>query len=81
MSFNNMKKPLQKLLITLVGGSLLIFSIIFIALPGTILLLLISLTILALEYQWARCHVKKAQRMLSKSAKGLDNFILKCRRK
>lgn len=76
-----MRKYLQKILITLFGGSLLIFSIIFIALPGTIFLLLIALTILALEYQWAKHHVKKAQRMLSKSAKGLDDFILKCRRK
>lgn len=76
-----MKQSLRKTLITLIGGALLIFSIIFIALPGTILLLLIALTILALEYQWARRHVKTAQRMLSKSAKGLDNFIIKCRRK
>ena len=72
---------LRKTAITLIGGSLLILGIIFIALPGTVLIILLGLTILALEYPWAKHHVKTVQRALSKGAKSLDVFIAKCRKK
>lgn len=72
---------LRKTIITVIGSVLLLFGIIFIALPGTILIVLLGLTILALEYSWARKHVKTAQSALSKGAKNLDQFIAKCRKK
>ncbi len=72
---------LRKTIITLVGGGLLAFGLIFILLPGTVIILPIALAILALEYDWARRYVKVAQRMLTKSAKKMDEFIAKCRRK
>ncbi|MCG7533274.1 PGPGW domain-containing protein [Psychrobium sp. MM17-31] len=72
---------LRKTLITLVGGGLLAFGLIFILLPGTVLILPIALAILALEYDWARRWVKVAQKMLTKSAKKMDDFVAKCRRK
>jgi len=72
---------LRKTIITIIGSVLLLFGIIFIALPGTILIVLLGLTILALEYSWARKNVKTAQSALSKGAKSLDKFIAKCRKK
>jgi len=72
---------LRKTLITIIGGVFLLFGIVFIALPGTILILLLGLTILALEYSWAKRYVKTTQKAFSKGAKGLDQFIAKCRKK
>ncbi|NRA60287.1 MAG: tellurium resistance protein TerC [Psychrobium sp.] len=74
-------KSLRKLSITLVGGFLLLFAIIFIALPGTVIILPIALAILALEYEWARRYVKVAQKMLTKSAALMDKFVQKWRSK
>jgi hypothetical protein len=74
-------KSLRKVVITLIGGSLLLFAIVFIALPGTVIILPVALAILALEYQWAERYVKVAQKMLTKSGKKMDQFVAKCRRK
>lgn len=72
---------LRKLVITAIGGGLLILTLVFILLPGTVLLLPISLAILALEYDWARRYVKIAQNMLTKSAKKADQLVANWRRK
>ncbi len=80
MNFQS-NKFIRKALITLVGGGLLLFTLIFILLPGTVVLLPIALTILALEYDWARRYVKIAQNMLTKSAKKADQLMAKWRRK
>lgn len=74
-------KLARKILVTLVGGTLLLLTLVFILLPGTVLLLPIALTILALEYEWARRYVKVAQSMLTKSAKKADQLIAKWRTK
>jgi|GEM_PF-2944540 len=80
-----MKSPnsslFRKALITIIGGGLLLLTLIFILLPGTVLLLPISLAILALEYEWARRYVKVAQRMLTASAKKADQLVRKWKRK
>jgi len=75
------RKLVRKIAITTVGGLLLLFTLVFIFLPGTVVLLPIALTILALEYQWARRYVKHAQSMLTKSAKKADQLIKKLRTK
>ncbi|PKF58544.1 tellurium resistance protein TerC [Alteromonadales bacterium alter-6D02] len=72
---------LRKIAITLSGGFLLLISLIFIALPGTVILLPLSLAILALEYDWAKRYLKVAQRMLTQSAKKMDQFVSKYRRR
>lgn len=72
---------LRKIAITLSGGLLLLISLIFIALPGTVILLPLSLAILALEYDWAKRYLKVAQRMLTQSARKMDQFVSKCRRR
>ena len=74
-------KLLRKIIITTVGGLLLLFTLIFIMLPGTALLLPLALAILALEYEWAKRYVKIAQNMLTKSAKKADQIIANFRRK
>lgn len=80
MNFRS-NKLVRKAIVTLVGGSLLLFTLVFILLPGTVVLLPIALTILALEYDWARRYVKVAQNMLTKSAKKADQLMTKWRRK
>ena len=63
----------RKISITIVGGILLLLGIIMIALPGpAILIIPLALTILALEYKWAKHYLKISQRMLSKSARKMD---------
>jgi len=71
----------RKALITIVGGGLLMLTLIFILLPGTVLLLPLSLAILALEYDWARRYVKIAQGMLTKSAKKADQLVSRWKRR
>lgn len=74
-------KPIRKAFITLIGGALLAFGIIFIALPGTVVIIPVALAILALEYDWARRYVKVAQKTLTNSAKKMDKFMAKRRSK
>lgn len=67
---------MKKLIITLVGGFLVLLGMIFIIIPGPSLLLLIpGLYILSFEYPAARVWLKRCQKMLSKSARWLDSKL------
>lgn len=69
-------RVIRKISITVCGGLLLLLGIIMIALPGpAILIIPLALTILALEYEWAKHYLKISQKMLSKSARKLDLLI------
>ena len=75
-------RALKKISITLAGGILLLLGIIMIVLPGpAVLIIPLALTILSLEYQWAKHWLKKSQKMLSVSAKNMDQFVSKLKRK
>jgi uncharacterized protein (TIGR02611 family) len=72
----------RKISITIVGGVLLLLGVIMIALPGpAVVIIPLALTILALEYEWAKRYLKKSQQMLSKSARKMDQLIRKIRQR
>lgn len=67
---------MKKLIITIVGGFLVLLGLIFVIIPGPSLLLLIpGLYILSFEYPTAKVYLKRCQVMLSKSARWLDKTI------
>ncbi len=69
---------MKKLLITIVGGTLVLLGLLFIILPGpSIFLLLPGLVILSLEYPIAKTWLKTAQKVMRKAAVMLDKAILR----
>lgn len=55
-------RNLKKILVLIIGGTVLLLGIVFIVLPGPALLLIpLGLAILAIEFAWARRLLKKAQ--------------------
>lgn len=75
-------QTLRKVSITIFGGLLLLLGLIMIVLPGpAILIIPLALTILALEYQWAKHYLKISQRMLSQGGQRMDRWLRKLKRK
>ena len=69
---------MKKLIITLVGGTLVLLGTIFIIIPGPSLLLLIpGFYILSFEYDGAKVWLKRCQALLAKSARWIDKMIQK----
>jgi uncharacterized membrane protein YbaN (DUF454 family) len=69
---------MKKVIITIVGGALVLLGAIFIIIPGPSLVLIIpGLMILSLQYPSARKWLKKAQRMARRSAAWVDRAILR----
>lgn len=69
---------MKKLIISVIGGFLVILGTIFIIIPGPSLLLLIpGFYLLSMEYEWAKVWLKRCQRLLSKMARHVDSFLLK----
>ena len=69
---------MKKIVITVVGGALVLLGAIFIIIPGPSLLLLIpGFYILSLEYDGAKVWLKRCQDLLKKSARWLDSIIMK----
>lgn len=55
-------RHLKKILVLIIGGTILLLGIVFIVLPGPALLLIpLGLGILAIEFSWAKRFLKKAQ--------------------
>jgi tellurite resistance protein TerC len=60
--------PLRKLIIALIGGTVLLIGIALIVLPGPAFIVIpIGLAILATEFAWARRAVTKARTMVAKA--------------
>ncbi|MCE0483777.1 MAG: PGPGW domain-containing protein [Methylacidiphilales bacterium] len=58
-------KFIRRVIISVVGGTVLLIGIVMIVLPGpAILVIPAGLAILALEYAWARLLLRKARRYL-----------------
>ena len=69
---------MKKLLITIVGGTLVFFGLLFIILPGpSIFLLLPGLVLLSFEYPIAKKWLKSLQKIIRKGAVMLDRAILR----
>ncbi|GHE99387.1 PGPGW domain-containing protein [Thalassotalea profundi] len=73
---NNVKR----LVITVLGGILVLMGVVFILLPGpAIIFLPLGLALLSLEFNWAKRWLKSCQRWMRKSAVQMDKFIAKRR--
>ncbi len=70
-------KEIRKLVVSLIGGILLLVGILMIILPGPALIIIpLALVILNTQYpEKARIYIRKFQRLLSKAAHWLDKKI------
>mgnify|MGYP000734168311 CR=1 FL=1 len=75
---------IKRLMLTVLGGILLVMGVVFILLPGpAILFLPIGLALLSLEFNWAKRGLRHCQRWMKKSALQMDKLMAKrryCRR-
>jgi uncharacterized protein (TIGR02611 family) len=61
--------PLRKLVVVVIGGTVLAIGVLMIVLPGpAVLFIPLGLAILSIEFVWARVLLKKAQTMAQKAA-------------
>lgn len=71
---------MKKILISVVGGFLVLLGLVFIIVPGPSMLLLIpGLFILSYEYPLAKVWLRKCQRLLRRGAVYLDKLTRKLR--
>lgn len=67
-AFKVVAAPLRKLIIALIGGTVLLIGIALIVLPGPAFIVIpIGLAILATEFTWARRAVVKARAMVARA--------------
>jgi hypothetical protein len=67
-AFKAVAAPLRKLIIALIGGTILLIGVALIVLPGPALIVIpIGLAILATEFAWARRMGVRARAMLAKA--------------
>jgi tellurite resistance protein TerC len=66
-AFKTVATPLRKLIIALIGGTVLLIGVALIVLPGPAFIVIpIGLAILATEFAWAQRAVTKARAMVAK---------------
>jgi tellurite resistance protein TerC len=66
--FKAVAAPLRKLIVAVIGGTVLLIGIALIVLPGPAFLVIpIGLAILATEFAWARRAVAKARAIVAKA--------------
>lgn len=67
-AFKAVAAPLRKLIIAVIGGTVVLIGIALIVLPGPAFIVIpIGLAILATEFAWARRAVAKAKAMVAKA--------------
>jgi tellurite resistance protein TerC len=67
-AFKAVAAPLRKLIIALLGGTVLLIGIALIVLPGPAFIVIpIGLAILATEFAWAQRAVTRARAMVAKA--------------
>ena len=67
-AFKAVAAPLRKLIIALIGGTVLLIGIALIVLPGPAFIVIpIGLAILATEFAWAKRAVARARGMVAKA--------------
>ncbi|WP_228289589.1 PGPGW domain-containing protein [Shewanella cyperi] len=70
-----MHKPVRKTLLTLIGGLLTLTGLILLLMPGPAWLLLpLGLTLLAMEYPWARPYLARSQKAMTAGLNWLDKL-------
>jgi putative transmembrane protein PGPGW len=66
--WNYVPRPLRKLIVGLIGGTVLLIGVALIVLPGPAFLVIpIGLTILATEFAWAQRMGTRAREMFAKA--------------
>jgi tellurite resistance protein TerC len=67
-AFKAVAAPLRKLIIALIGGTVLLIGIALIVLPGPAFIVIpVGLAILATEFTWAQRAVARARGMVAKA--------------
>jgi Putative transmembrane protein (PGPGW) len=67
-TFKAVAAPLRKLIIALIGGTVLLIGVALIVLPGPAFIVIpIGLAILATEFAWAKRAVARARAMVAKA--------------
>jgi hypothetical protein len=67
-AFKAVAAPLRKLIIALIGGTVLVIGVALIVLPGPAFIVIpIGLAILATEFAWARRAVVRARAMVARA--------------
>lgn len=60
--------PLRKVIVAVIGGTILLIGVAMVVLPGPAFLVIpIGLGILATEFAWARLAVQRARRMIARA--------------
>ena len=68
MSWKVLTAPLRKLIVAVIGGTILLIGIALIVLPGPAFIVIpIGLAILATEFAWARRAVVRTRAMVAKA--------------
>jgi uncharacterized protein (TIGR02611 family) len=66
--FRLIPDPLRKLIVAVIGGTVLVIGVIMVVLPGPAFLVIpLGLGILATEFVWARHAVHRARALLAKA--------------
>lgn len=67
---------IKRIIVTVVGGTVLIFGMVLIVTPGPgVLVIMGGLAILSMEYAWARRWLRKAQRMAQTAIQKTQDII------
>jgi tellurite resistance protein TerC len=67
VAFKAVAAPLRKIIIALIGGTVLLIGVALIVLPGPAFIVIpVGLAILATEFAWAQRAVTKARTMVAK---------------
>ena len=68
VGFNILPAPLRKLIVAVIGVTILLIGVAMIALPGPAFIVIpVGLGILATEFAWARRAVRRARVMIAKA--------------
>ncbi len=66
---------IKRIIVTVVGGTVLIFGLALIVLPGQVLVILAGLAILGTEYAWARYLLREGRQLASKALSQTQRIV------
>ena len=68
LGWNYVPAPLRKLIVAVIGGTIVLLGVAMIVLPGPAFIVIpIGLGILATEFAWAQRAIHRARRMIAKA--------------
>jgi hypothetical protein len=66
---------IQRIIVTVVGGAVLIFGLTLIVLPGQVVVIVAGLAILGTEYAWARYLLRKGRQLASRALSRTQRMV------